>query len=141
MPIFVDTGFWIALKNKDDDFHSEAESIWKRVVSGELSELYTTDYILDEAITHARTHKNWGTWARGQEVGEMILNSDKVRVIHVEEKDCSEGWVIYQKYQDKELSFTDCVSMAVMDRLGVTELLGFDGGFEKVGRGYNRNKV
>ena len=138
MTIFVDTGFWIALKNKDDDFHSRAESIWKRVLLGELLDLYTTDYVLDEAITHARTNRSWGSWEKGREIGEMIQRSDKVRLVHVEERDRIEGWKIYQKYVDKRLSFTDCISMAVMDRMGVTELLGFDDDFENVGRGYHR---
>ena len=139
MPTFVDTGFWIALQNKDDPWHEKASLLWEKVLRGDLKDVFTTDYVLDEAVSHAALHKQWGSWEKGQSVGKTILQSrEVVRLVHVEEKDVETAWDVFLKYRDKKLSFTDCVSMAVMDRLGAKTLLGFNGDFDKVGRGYER---
>ncbi len=134
--IFVDTGFWIALKNKDDKYHPKANLLWGKILQGEITGLVTTDYILDESITHASRNKNWGTWEKGVAVGEAILESTEVVLEYVRESDVSKAWELFRKYQDKKLSFTDCVSMAVMGRLGATQIMTFDSDFKRVGRGY-----
>ena len=126
----------MALKNKDDKWHVEASQVWEKVLSGELTDLFTTDYVLGETVSHVLRNKSWGSWERAKDIGSMILESKEVKSVHVEGTDVGRGWEIFLKYQHADLTFTDCVSMAVMDRLGSKKVMGFDSDFEEVGRGY-----
>ncbi|MEE9455749.1 MAG: hypothetical protein V3W11_01190 [bacterium] len=47
----------------------------------------------------------------------------------------------YSKYWDKEISFCDCVTMAVMRKLGIEEILTTDGDFEHVGLGFRATMI
>jgi hypothetical protein len=41
----------------------------------------------------------------------------------VREADMRDAFVVFQKFSDKDWSFTDCVSKVVMERLGVKKAL------------------
>ena len=47
--------------------------------------------------------------------------------------DEDEAWAIFKKHRDKAWSFTDCTSMAVMQRLDVTTAFALDEHFEQMG--------
>ncbi len=42
-------------------------------------------------------------------------------------------YILFKKYDDKDLSFTDCTSFALMKRLKVQTAFTFDGHFQQVG--------
>ena len=42
-------------------------------------------------------------------------------------------WETFDKYQDKNWSFTNCISKVVMERLGIKEAFAFDRHFEQFG--------
>ena len=45
-----------------------------------------------------------------------------------------EGWQVFERFnQDKQSSFTDCVSYAVMKRRGLQEAFAFDHHFDQMG--------
>lgn len=136
MPILADSWFWIALENRSDDHHAKASLLWGRILEGEMERLITTDYILDESVTHATRNKTWGSWKRGRAVGETILESDEVEIIYVRQEDVEAAWALFLKYADKDLPFTDCTSMVIMDREGIAQIITIDDHFEKLGRNY-----
>ena len=43
------------------------------------------------------------------------------------------AWDIFQKYADKEWSFTDCTSKVVMERLQISKAFAFDQHFRQFG--------
>ena len=47
----------------------------------------------------------------------------------IENKACG----IFSKYEDKELSFTDCTSFAIMEKFGIRNAFAFDDDFERMG--------
>jgi len=47
--------------------------------------------------------------------------------------DVGRAWEIFATYQDKGWSFTDCVSRAVIDRLGLATAFAFDEHFRQFG--------
>ena len=70
-PVFLDTGFLIALEVADDRHHNEARAYWSKFVL-DLPPLITTSIILVEIITHF-SHR--GRHARAVEIGHRLLQS------------------------------------------------------------------
>ena len=79
MPYFADTSFFLALKNKKDEYHGKAEEIVNEILHGRMDRPYSSDYILDEAITLVRRElKNHKT---AVEIGKMIISSKFINMI------------------------------------------------------------
>ena len=47
--------------------------------------------------------------------------------------DVSDAWQTFRTFRDKRWSFTDCVSRAIMLRLGITQAFAFDHHFRQFG--------
>lgn len=45
----------------------------------------------------------------------------------------NKAWKIFEKYSDKDFSFTDCTSFIVMKMLEINEVFSFDKHFEQYG--------
>ena len=131
MPYFADTSFFLALKNKTDNFHHKAEEIVTEILHGRMDRPYSSDYILDEAITIVRNElKNHKT---AVEIGKMILRSKYINMIKVEKNIIEKAFESYEKYQDKDLSFTDWTSYHLIKQKGLTGIISTDHHFEQVG--------
>lgn len=127
--LFVDASYWIALELKDDQNHLAAQLHWSSLNLGG-TQIITTTYVLDEAVTFLNSrnaHRN----AVG--LGESIMLSQRIELIHVDEDLFFEGWKAFRKYDDKKFSLTDCISFVVMISHGLQTALSFDGDFVKVG--------
>jgi hypothetical protein len=51
----------------------------------------------------------------------------------VSDSDFAAARNVFERYNDKEWSFTDCTSKVIMERLGVTHAFAFDRHFEEFG--------
>ena len=126
---FVDTSFWIALELSDDQNHDTALKFWSSI-DFETVRLATTSYVLDESVTFLNSrnaHQN------AVQLGESILLSHYIELIHIDLDTFFEGWESFKKYDDKRFSLTDCISFVVMRRLGLQDALSFDSDFEQIG--------
>ena len=125
-PIFVDTGAWFARIVTYDRDHPAARE-WFDL---NTHSLITTDYIIDELLTLLKIR---GEYRRALEIGPSLLNGDVCDLEFVTRDDIKESWRVFSTYQDKGWSFTDCVSLVVMERLGVTTAAAFDDHFHQFG--------
>ena len=89
--------------------------------------LITTDYIFDETLTLIRTSLGH---RQAVKFAEKLLASRLAQLISVTEEDKERAWKLFQRYDDKVLSFTDCTSFAVMERLGLDTAFAVDHDFE-----------
>ena len=124
--IFVDTGAWYASVIVDDENHHAA----RKWLEANVSTLCTTDYILDETLTllKARGHS-----AIALEIGEMFFRGELAELVAVSESDMRQAWQIFRQFRDKDRSFTDCTSKAVMERLNIARSFSFDHHFRQFG--------
>ena len=92
--------------------------------------IVTTSYIFDETITYlnSRNHHE-----KAVEVGENLLLSPTIELVHIDENLFFEGWTMFQKYQDKRYSLTDCTSFLVMKQKNLDIALTFDKHFSQAG--------
>lgn len=127
--IFVDTGYLLALELSNDINHQAALSHWQNAVKA-LPPLVTTSYVFDEVMTFFNSR---GFHSKAVQVGNNLLHSPSVRLIHIDEALFYEGWAYFQKHQDKEYSLTDCISFVVMQQQGIHTAYAFDKHFSQAG--------
>ncbi len=124
--LFVDTGAWFALAVAADPDHEAARS----VIEVNRQPLVTTDYVIDELLTLFRVrHQRQRAilWI------EDVLLGGGVNRTSVNSVDFDRALTIYRTYSDKFWSFTDCTSLAVMERLQISTAFSFDEHFRQFG--------
>jgi uncharacterized protein len=124
--IFVDTGAWFARFVPSDRDHTAACEWFEQ----NSHPLVTTDYIIDELLTVLRMRNEF---QRALELGVPLLKGDLCDLEWVTEADVRSAWQVFSAYRDKQWSFTDCVSRAVMERLAITTAFAFDEHFRQFG--------
>lgn len=129
MKLFVDTSAWLALNDKNDQYHDKAV-VKGSAIKRQKIELITSEYILDESITLIRyriSHQAAIIF------GDSLLRSRIVRIEDITNEDRFKAWEIFKKYDDKELSFTDCTSFVLMKNLRLQKAFTFDEHFKQMG--------
>ncbi|MDQ3435938.1 MAG: type II toxin-antitoxin system VapC family toxin [Actinomycetota bacterium] len=126
--VFVDTGYLIALEDGDDGNHSPARE--HREGLREMPSLTTTSYIVDEVVTFFNVR---GQHGKAVELGEALLSSPSVRMVHVGEGLLGRALDLLRRRPDKRYSLTDCVSFVVMCERGIATAFAFDRHFEQEG--------
>lgn len=124
--IFVDTGPWYSAVVPQDHDHVSAVALF----AGNRRRLVTTDYIVDELLTlfASRGQKTLGVrWLQN------VLRRNSARLVRIAEADFEAAASLYERFQDKAWSFTDCTSYVVMQRLGITQAFSFDQHFRQFG--------
>ncbi|MFZ5632322.1 MAG: type II toxin-antitoxin system VapC family toxin [Bacillota bacterium] len=127
--MFVDTSGWCALFDASDQNHGKAAQLW-REISGSTARLYTSDYVLDETITLIRKKIDHESAVK---FGRAILESRITEILWVTEDVWEGAWSMFQKYRDKDFSFTDCTSFVLMKKHGVDTAFVFDHHFTQAG--------
>lgn len=117
--IFVDTGAWYALVDSDDADHKAAAAF----LAANTMPLITTNFIFSETVTLIR-YRIGHEAARS--FGQKLQESSFVRVVGVTHADEERAWDIFSKYRDQDFSFVDCTSFAVMERMKLSTVFGFD---------------
>lgn len=127
--IFIDTSFFKAFIEGDDDFHKKAVDIWEKLEKEKLI-LITSNYVLDETFTLIRASRGLAIIL---EFHDYLWQSGPVfKIERVIAQDEADAWFCFLKDWSK-LSFTDSVSFALMKRLNLKRVLTFDRYFEKAG--------
>lgn len=126
---FLDTSYIIALETADDINHHRTLKHWQNLIKG-TPNFVTTSYIFDEMVTFFNSRNRH---QKAVEVGSRLLGSALVQFIHVDEVLFFEGWQLFQQYNDKSYSLTDCISFVVMTQLNIRTALTFDNHFVQAG--------
>ncbi len=129
MRLFVDTSAWLALNDKNDQYHNKA-AVKSIEIKKHKIELITSEYIIDESITLIRyrvSHRAAVIF------GDSLINSNIVTIIDVTGENRINAWEMFKKYEDKELSFTDCISFVLMKNLKLNKTFTFDEHFKQLG--------
>jgi predicted nucleic acid-binding protein len=123
---FVDTSFWIAFFLRHDAHHEESRALW----AADRGALLTTNHVVGETWTFARRREGHRLAVR---FVDAILSSPSMTVHRVDERAEQEAWRWLRRHDEREYSFVDATSFAVMRRLRIREALAFDGDFTAAG--------
>lgn len=128
LAIFLDTSFFKAIFDDKDDFYQQAKEIWNKIKEEETLTV-TSNYILDETFTLLKKRSGPQIVIKFRDDLAVSKNISVIRVIHDDE---AKAWNWFLK-DWSDLSFTDCVSFAVMERLGIKKAATFDEHFSRAG--------
>jgi predicted nucleic acid-binding protein len=92
--------------------------------------LVTTDYVIDETLTLLRFRLGLDA---AEEWWHAIAISARVRHERVDAERAERARTIFFRYRDKDFSFTDCTSFAVMRELRLRTALTTDRHFRQAG--------
>jgi predicted nucleic acid-binding protein len=124
--VFVDTSAWFAAVVPSDPNHPHAAN-WLATNS---EVLITTDYIIDETLTLLRAR---GERQRAKLLGQKFFEASIAEIYFLTEADVRQAWGIFEQYDDKGWSFTDCASKVLIDEMNISRAFAFDHHFHQFG--------
>jgi predicted nucleic acid-binding protein len=128
MAVFIDTGIFVALHNADDEFHLRSKELMKQALKSDFGRIFTSDYIIDEAVTTALVRTKRHDLAH--DLGRSIIESPRITKLWVGEDVFELAWKKFSAFKDKFLSFTDCTSIAIIETRAIKQIMSFDRGFD-----------
>jgi len=124
--IFVDTSFWIAWVDQADDLHEDAGRLFRE---HGRTPLITSNHVRGETWTFLDRR-------RGHRAGVAFLDQlqkSRLSVAFVSEELEAEALRWLRRHDEREYSFVDATSFALMRSLRIKQALAFDGDFEAAG--------
>jgi uncharacterized protein len=125
--IFVDSSFWIALAVEADRDHELAAELFSTHSDAALA---TSNDVRGEVWTFARRRF-------GHRVALALIDrleeTPRLRLLRTERSDEQAAWDWLRRRDEREYSYVDATSFALMRRLAIREAFAFDGDFTAAG--------
>jgi predicted nucleic acid-binding protein len=127
--VFAEPFYWIALLNEKDEAHAAAKAMSETL---QPATIVTTQEVLSEVLTYFCAH---GPHVRQSATAfaRAILSDPAITVHPQSARSFLNGLGLYEARPDKHYSLTDCISMLVMRREGMTDVLTGDDHFRQEG--------
>jgi len=134
MSVFVDTGVFYAHHDTDASRHETAVAALNRVLqAAEYGRVITSDYVYDKVVT--LTQRRTGSVADGIEVGKRIRGEgypDAIDMVYASPALFDTAVETYETYADQNLSFTDAMTVVMIDHHDIDAVLSFDDDFDGI---------
>jgi predicted nucleic acid-binding protein len=127
--VFADTFFWTALTSTNDAAHEQAVEFTYTL---RTAKTITTEDVLDEYLAYFAGTRSSVRIQAGNAVAD-ILDNEGILVIPHSHETFLAGLELYCARPDKGYSLTDCISMQIMRREGLSAVLTNDRHFEQEG--------
>ncbi|MEM2128755.1 MAG: PIN domain-containing protein, partial [Candidatus Methanomethylicaceae archaeon] len=66
------------------------------------------------------------------DIGRYIMESPRITKLWTTKEVFETAWEKFMILKDKTLSFTDCTTLAHMEKNGINQVLSFDSGFDGI---------
>ncbi|WP_096389016.1 type II toxin-antitoxin system VapC family toxin [Halopenitus persicus] len=132
MTICLDTDVLYADHDLDASRHRAATTALEAVFDGAFGQPYISDYIYDEAVT--LTLKRGGSFTPAKHLGAKLRGAesypDVYDVLHVSRAVFEDAVDVFERYDDRALSFTDATTIALCRRHDIDAVMSFDDDFD-----------
>ena len=127
--IFVDTGAFLARYVKEDSQHQRARRAWAEIERNH-SRCFTSSFVLDETFTLLGRRASYSFAA---DRARSLLRSAALTILRPDAEDEEKAVDVFAKFADQRVSFTDCISIALMRRNRLERAFTFDRHFASAG--------
>lgn len=124
--LFIDTGAFFSRELKSDQHHKVSIAAWQQIENNSMR-LYSNEHVLDETMSMLARRTSY---AFASEWGSTCLQSQEYQWLQTTEADLQTALTLMRKYADQAVSFTDCISFALMKREGIKYIFSFDRHFQ-----------
>jgi uncharacterized protein len=125
-PLFLDTGYIIALVNSRDQYHASATALAERYDG--LPLITTSAVLLEIGNALARNHKS-----AAAQILHQLLNDKTTTVVQLTPEALIRAFERYRQYLDKQWGLVDCLSFITMEKHQIRQVLTFDHHFTQAG--------
>lgn len=126
--VFVDSDIFIALNDCSESNHTKAEKAAQVLFDKKIRLVTATNVLLETAtlLSQRISHDKAISFLRELRSSEMLIEHPKVEtILHAEQ--------IFIRQTSKNVSYSDCVSFAIMRESGINVAFSFDRDFKKNG--------
>lgn len=95
--------------------------------------LLTTNFVRDESYTLIRTRIHHKAAIEFHNLIAVLIRDKYVHLVQVTPEIEQDAWTIFERYDDKDFSYTDCTSFVVMQRFNITQAITDDHHFRQIG--------
>jgi predicted nucleic acid-binding protein len=127
--VFVDTGAFVALRNRAEREHEAAREALSTLVS-ERTPLFTSNYVVAETYTALLIRAGR---EEAIEWGRRFRAGEAVELVRIDEGVEDDAWSILESHAEERWSYVDATSFALMEREGTAEAFAFDRHFTQRG--------
>lgn len=125
--VVVDANVLIAARLRRDQDHERGRTLTDAFDDGSLPPAVVLSDVLEEVMNYLQARSGHGT---AVETLDAIVESRGFEILFTAKRDFGGGRSLFRKYD--QLSLTDAVIVATMQRLDVEYLYSFDDGFDGV---------
>jgi predicted nucleic acid-binding protein len=130
--VFLDTSAFVALADRDDQFHHAAVEKLAQLRRERLAQV-TTNYILAETYTRLRRLLGLPATLQFGYGLRRLVSEGQMSMVYAEPALDEAAWDIFHRYADQDFSFVDCTSFAWLRAAGEVIVLAFDDHFSWMG--------
>jgi uncharacterized protein len=120
--VFIDTGAFVALRNRDEREHQVAREMFRQLVEGQ-TQLFTSNYVFAETYTALLVRLDRSA---AIEWGKRFRAGNTIELIHADQEIEEQAWSILESHDEKEWSYVDATSFALIERERFTSAFAFD---------------
>ncbi|MGH9441187.1 MAG: type II toxin-antitoxin system VapC family toxin [Thermoanaerobaculia bacterium] len=120
--IFIDTGAFLARYLASDSLHQKALRAWKDLEKRKAT-VVTSHFVLDETLTLLARRADYRFAA---ERGRGLYESETLQILRADSAAEVRALSLFEKFADQKVSFTDCVSFALMSQRKIERAFTFD---------------
>jgi len=130
--VFIDTGGWLAFMNKKDRYNQLAEEYFIKLRKENIP-LITSNYVISETLTWLNYNNYHDIAVKAMKLWKEAEIVNHLSIYWVDKNITEEAWLIFEKFSDHKLSFTDCTSFAICRKTKIKKVFSFDTHFNVLG--------
>lgn len=134
--IFIDTWGWLTLNDAGERRHKEVATLYQSLIT-QKTPIYTSTFVLDETFTLFFKRLNTFQAKEAMLLLSEAFSTEQFQLIQINEFRFTQTQMLRLKYLDKpQISFTDLISMLIMQEFNIYRILTEDAHFNQVGLGF-----
>jgi len=126
--ILIDTGAIYAFVTRTDKHHRDALAFTKTCLKGGGA-FVLADIVFAETMTLLKVRLGAATTVK---VGRELRQNPAYLWIPLGAEGERNTWAVFQQYEDKDWSYTDCAILALARRLNISKVFSFDQHFHQM---------